>query len=623
MGKVTGRIIVKKILCIIIFLTFLLNFAASVKASEDQPNCPGRYLTLINPVRGRDLWPDKNLNHLINQYEIIKANNFPATWLIQYDVLADKELLGEIKSFDGQQEKGVFLEVSKNFSERAKVIYSDDKPWYDPGNVFLSGYSQSERKRLIDLLFHDFKKEFGFYPKSVGAWWIDSYSLGYLRKKYNIRSALIVADQRTTDNYGIWGKWWGVPYYPSKANILTPASSLANKQDVVILQWAQRHPSLGFGGGYKSSYSLQANDYTLLDRNDDFFRELVNVYLDCKNPVGQITIGIETGMESVKFIGQYQRQLEYLNSRSGIKALTLEQFAKVFAGVYQDFPKRSSITDKDSTWVMDTGKRVNKKFNETIIYDQNKSFSDYFLPDKSKFLNRSLTNATTKQSDDLNSLVLAVILLTLFFYIKLRLFRLWVSFALFLFASFGLLLKSFYLYGYKVFFGPVIGNLVSAKIIVIVVSLVIFWLIWKKFYKKYGGLLLLLPLSFAIDPILNSLRGSFISGKFYIGFATDALHFTGITFSKPFSLNFVNLDFPSYLAAGLLKLDLNKIWDDLFLSLFVYPIIHLLAGFVIVVLLKKLPKKLKVFAIAVLSLLLVIHLKNIIDADPRVVSLIK
>lgn len=609
------------ILFLWVFCILLSILQKPVNAASDI--CSNRYLTLINPIRGRNLWKGQSLKPIKDQYKIIKDNNFPATWLLQYDTLKDKELISEIKSFDISQEKGVFLEVSKDFAEKARVIYPYDAPWYSPGAVFLSGYTQSERVRIIDTLFNDFKKEFGFYPKSVGAWWIDSYSLNYLKQKYNITAALIVADQKTTDNYGVWGQWWGVPYYPSKADILTPASSLANKQEVVILQWAQRHPVLAVGEGYKSSYSLQANDYTLLSKDTDFFKELINVYLDCKNPIGQITAGIETGMESINFIGEYQKQLDYLKTRTDIRAVTMEEFAKVFSGVYPDYPSSASITYEDSTWNMDTQKRVNEKFAETITYNQDKAFSDYFLADKSKFLNRNLTNDPAKHSDDWNNWLLIAILLSALLYLKKKLFWLWVSSAIFLLASFGLLLKSFFLYGYNIYFGPVIDNLFLAKISVTVVTFISFYLIWKKFHKKYGSLLFFIPLSFGVDPLLNSLRASFISEKFYLGFATDPLHFVGITFSKPFSLKFVNLDFPSYLAAGLLKFDFNKIWDNLFYSLFVYPFAHFITGFLIVMLLKKLPRKLRTYVIVVLSLLLVIHIKNIIGSDPRAVFFIK
>ena len=274
---------------ILIFLAFTFLIQPGNLIASENTACDNRYVTLVNPVRSRDLWIDKSINPLKKQYDEARKNNLPVTWLLQYDVLKDKDLLKEIKSFNSAQEIGVFLEVSLKSTEAARVIYPHSVPWFSPEAVFLSAYSQSERRKLIDQLFEDFKSEFGFYPKSVGAWWIDSYSLQYMKDRFAVKAVLVVADQKTTDNYGVWGQWWGVPYYPSKANILTPASNRENKQDVVILQWAQRDPALATGEGPKfSNYSLQANDYIRQGKDTAYFQSLINSYLDCRNSLGQV-----------------------------------------------------------------------------------------------------------------------------------------------------------------------------------------------------------------------------------------------------------------------------------------------------------------------------------------------
>lgn len=604
----------------LILSVFILGFIPQpIKAQANPGFCEDRYLTLINPIRSRNLWTDKSLSPIKEQYRIISSNNFPATWLIQYDVLNDKDLLEEINNFDKTQEKGVFLEVSKDLADKARVIYAHDKPWYSPGSVFLSGYTQSERKRLIDVLLTDFKREFGVYPKSVGAWWIDSYSLEYLRNKYHITSALIVADQKTTDHYEVWGQWWGVPYYPSKANILTPASNRENKQDVVVLQWAQRHPILAFGEDFRSSYSLQANDYTLLGKDTTFFKELVDVYLDCKNPLGQITIGLETGMESIGFINEYQAQLDYLKIRKDIKPVAMEQFSRSFNEKFPNLPDSVVISLEDSVWKMDSGKRENKKFNEGIKYQQNKAFSDYFLPDKSDFLDRKLDSKISKSSADYNLMIVLVILITLGIFVWKNLVYVWISSLIFLFSAYGLLLKSYSKYGFDIFFGPVVNNITSAKLIAAILIPVVFFLIYKKIGSKNILLLFLSTLVFGFDVILKSLRMSWISEKFYLGFATDPLHFIGIAFQKPFNLTFINSDFPAFLSVALLRVHFEEIWDNSFVSLVGYPLAHLVFGALIFLLIKNLPEKIKFFGLFILSILFIIYLKDILAADPRVV----
>lgn len=71
-----------------------------------------------------------------------------------------------------------------------------------------------------------FFTRFGFYPKSVSAWHLDSYSLQYLQSKYSVLTAMNCDDQYTTDNYRIWGGYLGSPYFPDKNNSLIRARSL-------------------------------------------------------------------------------------------------------------------------------------------------------------------------------------------------------------------------------------------------------------------------------------------------------------------------------------------------------------------------------------------------------------
>ena len=347
----------KKIFIVITFVLFsFLLLPKTVLA--DSISCPNRYLTLIYPVRDRSLWSDKSLNPIIQQYTDVKKYSFAATWLLQYDTFNDQDLTNEIKSFDSKQEKGVFLEVSKKLAADANVIYPEGVRWSDPGAVFLSAYSQSDRIRLIDQIFSKYKTVYGVYPKSVGAWWIDSYSLNYMVKKYGVKSVLICADQKVTDSYGIWGQWWGFPYKPSKANILVPASKTNNMENTVVLQWAQRDPILAYGGvGQFSRYSLQANDYVVVGKDINYFKQLTSQYLDCKNSLGQITVGLETGMESLREPVEYERQLDYLSTISSLNIVTMRDFAANYSKVYKINPDNIFFGTENAEWKMTTGYR--------------------------------------------------------------------------------------------------------------------------------------------------------------------------------------------------------------------------------------------------------------------------
>ena len=142
---------------------------------------------------------------------------------------------------------------------------------------------------------------------------------------------MIVADQLSTDHYGVWGQWWGVPYFPQKQNLLNPAADLTNNLNAVVIQWAQRHPEKAYGDTpVFSNYSLQANDYLRLGLDHNHFVDLVNFYLDCSIPLGQITIGLEVGQESVGFINEYRNQIETLSSIKNLQSVTMSQFNDLF-----------------------------------------------------------------------------------------------------------------------------------------------------------------------------------------------------------------------------------------------------------------------------------------------------
>lgn len=605
-----------------IFLLVVVSFLPkNLNALENTINCSNRYATLVNPVRSRDLWIDKSINPLKKQYDIASQYHLPATWLLQYDVLKDKEVLDEIKKFDSSQEIGVFLEVSLDFAEVARVIYPHSVPWFSPKAVFLSAYSQSERRRLIDKLFADFKIKFGSYPKSVGAWWIDSYSLNYMKEKYDIKAAMIVADQKTTDNYGVWGQWWGVPYYSSKANILTPASNLDNKLDVVVIQWAQRDPLLAFGDGPKySNYSLQANDYKRQGKDTNYFKDLVNVYLNCQNPVGQITVGLETGIESVGYIKEYDNQLRYLSEIKGLKVVTMSEFSDVFSSIFPQYPKRSELSDKDSSWILKTDSRNNSMLGDYIKYQQGIAFKDFFIPDNQHFLDRNLRELTKDKLSYFPWFLYLVFIVGVLSLYK-KLFSIWVVGTLFAVLSFGLILRSNYQFGWQVFYGPRVSFLIFTQIILVLISYLIIWLLSKRnFIKKNRQILWFILLSFGIDYIIQALRFSFISGKYYIGFALDSLKFVGFSFAKPFTIEVVNKDFPSFLAAGLLKFDFTKIWDNLYLSLLIYPLVHILLTVVLGYFIIKLPQRIRKILIGLFIILTALHLINIFQADPRLVQ---
>ncbi len=606
----------------LLLITFSFVSGGSIFAKNF--SCNNRYVTLINPIRGRNLWIDKSITPLQNQYQEINKYDFSASWLLQYDALTDDELINFINdNFGDNQELGIFLEISPDLAKAGRVIYPHGVAWYDPQAVFLSGYSPQDRERMIEALFVKFKERFGYFPKSVGAWWIDSYSLEYIKNKYDIKTVLIVADQKTTDDYGVWGQWWGVPYFPSIANILVPARENQN-QDIVVLQWAQRDLTKAHEEGpVFSNYSLQANDYTERGLDISYFENLISNYLDCNLQIGQITVGLETGIESVKSFPQYTKQLEVLNGIGGLRAVTMGEFANKFREIHPNNPQEITIKDDSSEWILSLQKRENDVLQDNISYESNIAFSDYFLADNNNFLNRILPMNQSGSSCHTFTLIIP-----LAFFLGLLIFKYfnftkyYPSAALFIIASFLTTFLAYSKFGWCVFFGPVIKNIALIQFILILLS---FWLILfliKILHKKKIAVftfLLCLTLSFGADFVLSKIRYIQLNEERYFGFGWDALRFIGIKISSN-SLDFVNRDFSFVEADSFLRFNFNLIWENKIIAFIIYPVVHIILGGLVYFIIRKFPKTCSRLILFLLSVLLMFYFYWILNLDPRTIT---
>src|SRR3989344_4471235 len=168
-----------KILTFFIALAFVIPLIFGANAQEHGNS----FISIVNPVRisSYTLNPASSLTA---QYHETQIRNLPATWLLTYDALSSDSIFSVVSSMDNKQELGIFLEVTENASKESDVLYNKKDSWHRATSVFLSGYSTQDRKKLIDKVFSKFKERFGYYPVSVGGWWVDSFSLSYMREKY-------------------------------------------------------------------------------------------------------------------------------------------------------------------------------------------------------------------------------------------------------------------------------------------------------------------------------------------------------------------------------------------------------------------------------------------------------
>ena len=188
---------------------------------------------------------------VVSQVEIMNQFQLKGTFLLQYDALIDSSYQALMKSLPADQyEIGAWWEIPQPLVENSGMEWRGRYPWDWHADVgFATGYTPEEREKLVDTYMKDFFGIFGFYPKSVGSWFIDAHTLNYLYEKYQIVASCNCKDQIGTDGYTLWGGYWNQGYYPSKLNAYMPAQNAENQIPVPIFRMLGSDPIYQYDNG--------------------------------------------------------------------------------------------------------------------------------------------------------------------------------------------------------------------------------------------------------------------------------------------------------------------------------------------------------------------------------------
>jgi hypothetical protein len=140
-------------------------------------------------------------------------------------------------------EIAAWWEIPQLLAEKAGLKWRGDHEWDPRANVgFSPGFTPEERRKLTDVYMADFKAIFGYYPKTVGSWYIDEDTLAYMARRYSIVASCNCKDQIGTDFYTLWGGYWNQAYYPSRVNAYMPAQTKAGQIDVPVFRMLGSDP---------------------------------------------------------------------------------------------------------------------------------------------------------------------------------------------------------------------------------------------------------------------------------------------------------------------------------------------------------------------------------------------
>ncbi len=237
---------------------FIVFCCAGCRSAGEKPvesAAAPRIINIINFIRQTD-YRVENADSLLyetvcEQVKLVNKYDLPATFLLQYDALINPLYQDLLKSkLNDHSEIGAWWELTQPQIEAAGIKWRGEHSWVSHANIaFSTGYTKEERERLVDVYMAKFKEIFGTYPKSIGSWFIDAHTLGYMYDKYKVVASCNCKDQVGTDGYTLWGGYWNQAYYPSRVNAYMPAQTEEGQIPVPIFRMLGSDPIYQYDDG--------------------------------------------------------------------------------------------------------------------------------------------------------------------------------------------------------------------------------------------------------------------------------------------------------------------------------------------------------------------------------------
>jgi len=345
----------------LLFVLLLIGIAQGAMAAHP------RIVNIYNFIRNED-FRMANAEEIMfettrNQIELIKPTGLPATWALEYDALMNPRYQKLLKEqLSPKDEIGVWWEIPQILVEKAGLKWRGQHQWDPASDVgFSPGYTPEERRKLVDVYMADFKSIFGYYPKSVGSWFIDEVTLEYMAERYGVVAACNCKDQVGTDGYTLWGGYWNQAYYPSRVNSYMPAQTKKGQIQIPVFRMLGSDPIYQHGTtpGLLSLEPVYGNAGASSNWVAWFMDNLIH---QPSLAFGYTQVGQENsfGWKAMKDgLTMQIAMLDKLAKAGDVKVMTLQQ-----AGTW--FKKHYSQTPPTSVVCMSDWKNENRR---TVWYD--------------------------------------------------------------------------------------------------------------------------------------------------------------------------------------------------------------------------------------------------------------
>lgn len=323
-----------------------------------------------------------HLENLKKQIAFNKEHGFRSTYLPQYDALVDDEYLSVLHSSDAA-EIGFWFEVVKPLVEDSGMEWRGREGWpwdYHVNPGFLMAYTEDEKKTLIDKAMTKFRETFGEYPKTVGSWLLDSFSMEYMSENYPVDAFIICREQWGMDGYTLWGGPHYGGYYPSKNNMQTPATKEENRiktpvfrmfvNDPIYCYYEHEHSEERYMKFNRYPYGLFTQEPAwACSRNPEWVKwQYDDLFASSNAGISYIQLGQENafGWENVKKGMPLQCDLIASELDYKLQNMTVSELGRYFKETFKDTPPmaRGALSDwaglgHQSVWYNSKFYRIN------------------------------------------------------------------------------------------------------------------------------------------------------------------------------------------------------------------------------------------------------------------------
>lgn len=193
---------------------------------------------------------DESLNIFLFQQKAAHDNGLKTTIQITYASLFSEEICAIAKEHHRMYGDEIALSLlglpCKQFREKYKT--EDFCIWM---------FDDKTKAEIIDDCFALFYEKFGFYPESTGSYFLDAFSINYIKSKYpSVKCAVATCWEEGPKAYHTCNNSWYTfmdggpwnPWIPSKVNSHCPASSKEDDSGIVAIPHLSRDLLACFDG---------------------------------------------------------------------------------------------------------------------------------------------------------------------------------------------------------------------------------------------------------------------------------------------------------------------------------------------------------------------------------------